>query len=88
MIQDSKAYNFAAVKVIDRYISKIIKIRKKQKLIPKLNKVKVYVAGATAPNFKKFRSIEKFWKRYFAACGADFSSHRYGHSLLEFEKET
>jgi hypothetical protein len=88
MIQDSKEYNFAAVKVTDRYISKIIKVRKKKKLIPKLNNVKVYVAGASAPNPKKFRSIEKFWKRYFVASGADFSSHRYGHSLLEFEKET
>jgi hypothetical protein len=50
--------------------------------------VKVYVAGASAADSKKFRSIEKFWSSYFAACGADFSSHRYGHSLIEFEKET
>jgi hypothetical protein len=46
------------------------------------------VAGASASNSKKFRSIEKFWNRYFAVSGADFSSHRYGHSLLEFEKKT
>ena len=47
-----------------------------------------YVAGASAVDPKKFRSIERFWNRYFLACGADFSLHRYGHSLLEFEKET
>jgi hypothetical protein len=88
MIQDSKEYNFERVKVTDRYISKIIRVRKKKNLIPKLDNVKVYVAGASASNSKKFRSIEKFWNRYFVVCGADFSSHRYGHSLLEFEKKT
>jgi hypothetical protein len=88
MIQDSKEYNFERVKVTDQYTSQIIRKRQKQNLIPKLNNVKVYVAGASAPNSKKFRSIEKFWKRYFGVSGADFSSHRYGHSLLEFEKKT
>ena len=88
MIQDSKEYNFDRVNVTDDYIARIIRDRQKQNLIPKLNDVKVYVAGATAGNTKKFRSIEKFWNRYFVTCGADFSPHRYGHSLLEFEKET
>ncbi|UCD77996.1 MAG: hypothetical protein JSW26_21690 [Desulfobacterales bacterium] len=88
MVQDSKEYNFDRVKVTDEYITRIIKERQKQNLIPRLNDVKVYVAGASADDSKKFRSIEKFWTRYFAVCGADFSSHRYGHSLIEFEKET
>jgi len=88
MIQDSKEYNFDRVNVTDDYITRIIRDRQKQNLIPKLNEVKVYVAGASASDSKKFRSIEKCWHRYFAACGADFSLHRYGHSLLEFEKET
>jgi len=88
MIQDSKEYNFDRVNVTDDYITRIIRDRQKQNLIPKLDDVKVYVAGASAGDTKKFRSIEKFWNRYFVACGADFSLHRYGHSLLEFEKET
>lgn len=88
MVQDSKEYNFDRVKITDAYITNIIKDRRKKNLIPKLNDVKVYVAGASADDSKKFRSIELFWTRYFAACGADFSSHRYGHSLIEFEKET
>lgn len=88
MIQDSREHNFDRVKVTNAYTTKIIKARKKQNLIPDLGAVKVYVAGATASDSKKFRSIEKFWKRYFAAAGADFSLHRYGHSLIEFEKET
>ncbi len=88
MIQDSKEYNFERVKVTNQYTSQIIRKRQEQNLIPKLDSVKVYVAGASAADPKKFRSIEKFWNRYFLACGADFSLHRYGHSLLEFEKET
>jgi hypothetical protein len=88
MIQDSKEYNFDRVKVTDAYTSKIIRDRQKQNLIPNLETVKVYVAGASASDSKKFRSIEKFWNRYFVAAGADFSLHRYGHSLLEFERET
>ena len=88
MIQDSKEYKFDQVKVTDAYISMIIRDRRKQNLIPKLNNVRVYVAGASAADSKKFRSIEKFWNRYFIACGADFSLHRYGHSLLEFERDT
>ena len=88
MIQDSKEYNFERVKITNQYTSQIIRKRQEQNLIPKLDSVKVYVAGASAVDPKKFRSIERFWNRYFLACGADFSLHRYGHSLLEFEKET
>jgi hypothetical protein len=88
MVQDSKEYNFERVKITNAYISKIISDRKKQNLIPRLDNVKVYVAGASAKDTKRFQSIEKFWSRYFDACGADYSSQRYGHSLIEFEKET
>ena len=87
MVQDSKEYNFSRVKVTDTYIANIIKYRKKNNLIPNLKGVKVYVAGASADEAKKFRSIEKFWSSYFEITGADFSKHRYGHSLLGFEKE-
>jgi len=88
MIQDSKEYNFDRVKVTNEYTSRIINDQKKENRIPDLKSVKVYVAGANASDSKKFRSIEKFWNRYFVATGADFSLHRYGHSLLEFEKDT
>jgi hypothetical protein len=87
MVQDSKEYKFDRVKLSNTYINDIIRHRQKQKLVPNLTDVKIYVAGASAADSRKFRSIEKFWARYFAATGADYSSHRYGHSLLEFEKE-
>jgi seryl-tRNA synthetase len=88
MVQDSKEYKFDRVKVSNKYINNVIRRRQKQELIPDLSDVKIYVAGASATDSKKFRSIEKFWSRYFAATGADFSTHRYGHSLLEFEKDS
>jgi len=88
MIQDSKEYKFEKVKITNKYIATIIKNRTGQKLIPNLSNVKIYVAGATAANSKKFRAIQLLWTRYFDASGADFSTHRYGHSLLEFEKDS
>jgi len=86
MVQDSKEYKFDRVKVSNTYINRVIRQRQKQDLIPDLSDVKIYVAGASASDSKKFRSIEKFWSRYFAATGADYSTHRYGHSLIEFER--
>jgi hypothetical protein len=86
MIQDSREYNFAHVQVTDTYINKVIRYRQKHNLIPNLTDVKVYVAGASGADSNKFRSVERFWARYFEKSGADFSPHRYGHSLISFEK--
>jgi hypothetical protein len=86
MVQDSKEYNFDRTELTDVYIANVVRQRKQNNLIPNLTGVKVYVAGASADEAQKFRSIEKFWDRYFKATGADFSPHRYGHSLLDFEK--
>ena len=88
MIKDSKQYKFGRHKITNKYIANVIQNQKKQNLIPNLSGVKVYAAGVSAPNSKKFRSIQKFWSRYFTESKADFSPHRYGHSLLEFEKES
>jgi len=87
MVQDSKEYNFERTRITDKYIRDLIRYRHQQNLIPDLAGVKVYVAGASADDSRKFRAIERFWSRYFAEAGADYSSHRYGHSLLAFETE-
>ncbi len=86
MLQDSKQYKFERYKISSKYIANVIRNQKRQNLIPNLADVKIYVAGASAPNSKKFRDIQNFWARYFTESKADFSTHRYGHSLLEFEK--
>jgi hypothetical protein len=86
MVQDSREYNFDRAELTDAYIANVVRQRKENNLVPDLTGVKVYVAGASADEAQKFRSIEKFWDQYFEAAGADFSPHRYGHSLLDFEK--
>lgn len=87
MIQDSVEYNFTQVRITDKYIGSLIRYRRKNDLLPDLGGVKVYVAGASGTDPNRFRSVEKFWARYFSVSGADFSPHRYGHSLISFEKE-
>jgi hypothetical protein len=85
MIEDSKEYNFDKDKITDEYIDNIIRDRQKNKLMPNFTGVKVYVAGASADDSNKFRAVKTFWTRYLAESRADFSSHRYGHSLINFE---
>jgi len=85
MIEESKECNFEKNKITDEYINKVIGSRQKNNLMPNLTGVKVYVAGASAADSDKFRAIQTFWTRYFTESGADFSSHRYGHSLINFE---
>ncbi len=86
MIQDSREYDFSSTKITNAYINKVIRYRQKKNLLPNLSGVKVYVAGASGSDSHKYRSIEKFWERYFQRAGADYSHHRYGHTLISFEK--
>jgi hypothetical protein len=85
MIEDSKGYNFEKDKITDEYIDNVIRDRQKNNLLPKLTGVKVYVAGASAADSNRFRAVQTFWARYLTKSGADFSPHRYGHSLITFE---
>ncbi|HUL22682.1 MAG TPA: hypothetical protein VLZ10_14595 [Thermodesulfobacteriota bacterium] len=85
MIQDSKDYKFDKDKITDEYINNVIRYRQKNKLMPNLKGVKVYVAGASATNSEEFRAVQAFWAHYFTESGADYSPHRYGHSLINFE---
>jgi hypothetical protein len=85
MIEDSKKYNFDKDKITDEYINNAISDRQKNNLMPNFTGVKIYVAGASADDSNKFRAIETFWTRYLTKSGADFSPHRYGHSLINFE---
>jgi hypothetical protein len=85
MIEDSKEYNFNKDKITDEYIDNVIRDRQKNNLMPNFTGVKVYVAGASAADSDKFRAVQTFWTRYLTKSGADFSPHRYGHSLISFE---
>ena len=85
MIEDSKEGKFDRDKITDEYINHILRSRQKNKLVPNFAGVKVYVAGASAADSDRFRAIQTFWAHYFSESGADFSPHRYGHSLIHFE---
>jgi hypothetical protein len=85
MIQDSKEYKFDKDKMTDEYMTKIIRHRRENNLMPNLAAVKIYVAGASAADSNTFRAIQAFWTRYFTESGADFSPYRYGHSMINFE---
>lgn len=85
MIQDSKEYQFDKSVITSDYVNTVIRHRRQNKLMPDLTGVKVYVAGASAADSHKYRSIQTFWDHYFTASGADFSPYRYGHSLINFE---
>ena len=85
MIEDSKEGKFDKDKITDEYITHVIRSRQKNNLMPNLTGIKVYVAGASAADSDRFRVVQTFWTRYFTKSGADFSLHRYGHSLISFE---
>ena len=90
MIEQSSRYDFARENLTEKRIQEIIQTLKKQKQLPNLQGVKVWVAGATAAvkgglNPKKIYQIQDFWLAYFAACGADLTKERYSTTLLNFE---
>jgi hypothetical protein len=85
MIEDSKEYKFDKDKITEEYINKVIRYRRENNLMPNLTGVRVYVAGASAADANIFRAVQTFWARYFTESKADFSPHRYGHSLIQFE---
>lgn len=92
MIEDSENYRFERDNLDNQRISIIIKKEKDEGGLPDLRGVKVYIAGATAnsSSFNQVKpaqiySIEKFWMKYFAACGANITDSRYATRLLNFE---
>jgi len=90
MIEQSSRYDFTRENLTGKRIQEIIQTLKRQKQLPNLQGVKVWVAGATAAakgglNPKKIYQIQDFWLAYFAACGADLTKERYFTTLLNFE---
>ena len=90
MIEQSSRYDFTRENLAEKRIQEIIQTLKRQKQLPNLQGVKVWVAGATAAvkgglNPKKIYQIEDFWLTYFAACGADLTKERYFTTLINFE---
>lgn len=89
MIEQSGHYNFVSIPLDDTAIQSIIAKERKSGQLPKLNGVKVWVAGATAStgaglSSNRIHQIQDFWLAYFKACGADLTADRYAPTLLGF----
>jgi hypothetical protein len=92
MIEDSGNYSFDHDDLTTQRISSIIKEEEVEGRMPNLAGVKVYVVGATANSGSQQQikpaqiyAIEKFWIKYFSACGAQLTDSRYATRLLNFE---
>lgn len=83
MIEESKDYNFAAMRLNDASVSKII-AREKARGLPDLSGVTVYVSGCNASSRNRFMAIRNFWIKYFNECGAQLENRNYGRAFPEF----
>lgn len=81
MIEDSEFYVFDKMKVNPKTI---LANESKNKRLPDLKGIKVYVSGASAANQKKYDEIQKFWEAYLTATGANFTSTQYSNRMSTF----
>jgi len=89
MIESSERYEFTRAAFSQRAISAMIQKDRRTGRIPKLNGVRVWIAGAGAGGGSRLssdqlRGIEQFWLEYFRAAGAELVPTRYGSTLLNF----
>jgi len=89
MIEQSGRYDFSGIPLDDEAVQKIIAKEREGMRLPKLDGVKVWVAGATAStgaglSSDRILQIQSFWLAYFKACGADLTKERYAPTLLGF----
>ena len=92
MVEQSARYDFTVEPLTDSRAAEIIAGERSAGRLPDLHGVTVWVAGAAAaprdglpPD--KIYAIQRFWLRYFAACGARLDKHRYATRLLHFRVE-
>ncbi|MBK6915003.1 MAG: hypothetical protein IPH11_15580 [Ignavibacteriales bacterium] len=86
MIEDSKDYNFEREILNSNRIRKIIDLEKQKHSLPDFNQVKVFVAGATHEDSRKYNQIKYFWFEYFKSCNANLEPQNYGAALINFNE--
>jgi hypothetical protein len=84
MVEDSGKYNFYRENLAPVRIGTIIAQLKREKRVPDLSKVRVFVVGANYAGNEQFRQIRDFWFSYFEATGAVLEPENYGSALIEF----
>lgn len=85
MIQDSPDWQFDELKLTDDRRTTIIRRLEQAGAMPRLDGVRVHVAGAYADDQARLRRIRGFWQEYFAAAGASLRPADYGTTLIRFE---
>jgi hypothetical protein len=83
MLEDSSDYNFEKLDLTPKVIEGITNEKRKSKMLPNLQGVKVYVLGASSANTKKYLKIQEFWTRYFNTAGAQLKA--YGRMVPNFD---
>ena len=86
MVEETTLYNFEQMILTDAVIKNIIETEKKEKRLPDLDGVTVYVVGAAGVNSDKFRQLQKFWVQYIKAAGAEMETSDYSPNMLEFKR--
>jgi len=81
MMEESRAANFLKAPPVDAIIGQ----RRAKSLLPDLQGVQVFVAGASAPTTERYVEVQGFWLKYLQAAGAKVDEKTYGRVALTFE---
>jgi hypothetical protein len=89
MIEESRHLKFTRDVLTEEGTDAKVRQLGEQELVPVLEDVVVFVAGAGATanpriSEERVQAIERFWERFFEEAGADFSSARYRATLIDF----
>lgn len=82
MVEDSELYDFSRLRLTDEEVTEILTSEREENRIPDLRGVRVYVVGAMGATSERQRSLERFWRAYFAETGATVQD--YGAALVRF----
>lgn len=86
MLEAENRVNFEKTDPNEKFTQNLIKSHVKDKILPDLNEVIVFVHGANAPNNEKYSKVKQFWLTYLTACGATIADHQYAAFLAEIPK--
>lgn len=84
MLEDSDYGDFEKIKLTGQTVNKIIERRKAAGSLPRLEGVRVWVAGARAKDAAKFNEVKEFWVRYLREAGARLEAGAYVRDGLQF----
>ena len=85
MLEDSDYGDFERMKLTSDVVSTLLERRRAAGSLPRLDGVRVWVAGARAKNMAKFNEVREFWERYLKETGARLEPGAYVRDGLQFK---